>query len=685
MRSRLRLPIGVTAAALFGLLVVLAMLQYRWLGQISDADRDQRRSRLAHDAHEFAQDFDRELARAYLLFLGDPMGDALGDDVATRVAERYDHWQSTSAFPRLLKEVYAFTQTDDGKAELRRFDPGSRRFELVEWPASMSGWRDEIGSITQQQNEPGRGAIFVRRMAPVIWERVPAIVVPSQMFFFAAAVNPGGDSGSALANLARAVTSAVVPPSIGYSILVIDKEYVTRELLPALARRHFAPRAADSVNAGAADPPSPSGSGGTSLPLDFKIAIVARAEPNAAPVFQSTPSFAPAYDAKGDAAADLFQVRPQDFTGLIQEVRNFTITRHHIGAVGSRGVISTEPARPLSFVIQQSNGQGPVSRGANTSSTMRLTAAGSAPLWRVIAVHPSGSLERAVNAARTRNLIVSFSILAILGASMGLLVLTTRRSQRLARQQMEFVATVSHELRTPLAVIRSAAENLADGVIDDEQRIRRYGELMRTEGRRLTEMVEQILEIAGIQSGQRNFALRPVAVEPLVRNILSSCAALIERAGVAVELDIADGLPAVLGDEPALRRVFQNLIDNAIKYGASGGWVKIGAHAVNGSVAVSVADRGIGIEPAEQSKIFEPFYRAADVVAAQMQGAGLGLSLVRRIVVAHGGSVTVKSAPRSGSEFIVRLPATSPPAKPASDPVPDAAEANSAAAAPRYS
>ena len=115
--------------------------------------------------------------------------------------------------------------------------------------------------------------------------------------------------------------------------------------------------------------------------------------------------------------------------------------------------------------------------------------------------HSSGSLEAAVSSQRRRNLAISSSVLGLLGASMGLLVLATRRAQRLARQQMEFVAAVSHELRTPLAVIRSAAENLADGVVHDEAQIRRYGELMRTEGRRLTDMVEQILEFAGIQSG----------------------------------------------------------------------------------------------------------------------------------------------------------------------------------------
>ncbi len=148
---------------------------------------------------------------------------------------------------------------------------------------------------------------------------------------------------------------------------------------------------------------------------------------------------------------------------------------------------------------------------------------------------------------------------------------------------------------------------------------------------------------------------------------------------MAVDFDIPVDLPPVLGDEPALRRVFQNLIDNAIKYGAAGGWIGVSGRKSGSEVSVTVADRGIGIERADQARIFEPFYRAADVVAAQMQGAGLGLSLVQRIVAAHGGRVTVKSAPREGSAFTVHLPPrTSDPAsrarQPSDDrPLPDAA------------
>jgi signal transduction histidine kinase len=313
----------------------------------------------------------------------------------------------------------------------------------------------------------------------------------------------------------------------------------------------------------------------------------------------------------------------------------------------------------MSIVIQPGPGTGAAAgkstMGTRTTET-RLSASTS-PHWKLVVTHPSGSLEAAVSSQRRRNLAISSSVLGLLGASMGLLVLATRRAQRLATQQMEFVAAVSHELRTPLAVIRSAAENLADGVVNDEARIRRYGELMRTEGRRLTDMVEQILEFAGIQSGQRGFALRPVGIEPLLRDIVSASSALIEDAGLAVDFDIPDNLPSVLGDEPALRRVFQNLIDNAVKYGAAGGSISLSARRIGSEVGVTVADRGIGIDAADQSRIFEPFYRASGVVAAQMQGAGLGLSLVQRIVAAHGGRVTVKSALRQGSAFTVQLPA----------------------------
>jgi len=639
MWRRFRPPLAVVAAALLGLILLLAVLQYRWLGQISEAERAQRRATLAAGASEFAQDFDREITRAYLLFQADVPIEPPVDDAALagRFAARYDRWQATARFPRLLNEFYAFSEDEPGAnaqpgvAVLRRFDPPTRRLEPAEWPEAMRNWRDQLTVASWKDSSSSGNAFLIRRMPPAIWESAPAIVVPMPVIHFGES-KPGVRMAGAMS----------------YSLLMIDRDYVARELLPSLAERHFG-HPAEQGTAGA----------GAGLGLDFKVAVVSRATPNTF-VFQSSSSFAPALDAQADATADLFQVRTQDFLQLAAEVRRFTtlVAPHGPSAVAGTARLSVTEmteSRPLSVVIRPGPAAGAVG-GTSTRTETRLTAS-SSPHWKLVVTHPSGSLEAAVSSQRRRNLAISSSVLGLLGASMGLLILATRRAQRLAKQQMEFVAAVSHELRTPLAVIRSAAENLADGVVHDEARIRRYGELMRTEGRRLTEMVEQILELAGIQSGQRGFALRPVGVGPLLHDIVSASSALIEDAGVVVDFDIPNDLPPVLGDEPALRRVFQNLIDNAIKYGAVGGSIRVSARKSGSEVSVTIADRGIGIDAKDQTRIFEPFYRAADVVAAQMQGAGLGLSLVQRIVVAHGGRVTVTSVPREGSAFTVQLPA----------------------------
>jgi two-component system, OmpR family, phosphate regulon sensor histidine kinase PhoR len=136
---------------------------------------------------------------------------------------------------------------------------------------------------------------------------------------------------------------------------------------------------------------------------------------------------------------------------------------------------------------------------------------------------------------------------------------------------------------------------------------------------------------------------------------------------VSIELHVSSDLPAVAGDESALRRVFHNLVGNAVKYGAAGRWVGLQAHATGTHVEVTVSDRGIGIPPADQERIFDPFYRAPDVVAAQIQGAGLGLSLVKRIVDAHRGRISVTSTPGAGSTFTVTLPVAASEAAEASD------------------
>ena len=255
----------------------------------------------------------------------------------------------------------------------------------------------------------------------------------------------------------------------------------------------------------------------------------------------------------------------QDFGSIAAEVRRFrtfatTSVRDGTDGrarrprgTGARSAFTAERARCRSSCSSRRRGDRALAlaRTPAAADAARSRSAG-AELAPAREASRRDRSKRRSTAARRRNLVVSSSILAVLGASVGLLVLSTRRAQTLARQQMEFVAAVSHELRTPLAVIRSAGENLADGVVRDEAQIRKYGELVRNEGRRLTEMVEQILEFAGIQSGQRGFALRPVGVRAVCcRTSSSRRRTLIEAAGSTVECDVP---PAICRRCSATRR-----------------------------------------------------------------------------------------------------------------------------------
>jgi signal transduction histidine kinase len=280
--------------------------------------------------------------------------------------------------------------------------------------------------------------------------------------------------------------------------------------------------------------------------------------------------------------------------------------------------------------------------------------------WTLRLQHRAGSLAAAVERARQRNLLLSFGILGVLVASVGLVMMNARRAERLAARQMDFVATVSHELRTPVAVIRSAAQNLSAGIVQDPAQARRYGEVIETEGRRLTDMVEHVLEYAGLSGKGRPPISRPVDAAALAREVVDTAVATSATA-LTFDLDVEPGTPAVMIDPDALRRALQNLVGNAVKHAGDGGWigVSVARDADARRVRLSVADRGPGIAPEDLPHVFDPFYRGRRAVDRQVQGNGLGLSLVKRIAEAHGGRVRVTSVPGEGATFTIAVPAAS--------------------------
>ncbi len=279
--------------------------------------------------------------------------------------------------------------------------------------------------------------------------------------------------------------------------------------------------------------------------------------------------------------------------------------------------------------------------------------------WQLVAQHPAGSLEVAVASWRRRNLAISLGLLAILAGSMALIFSGARRSKALAKMQMEFVAGVSHELCTPLAVINTAAENLADGVVENTEQMQEYGGLIRGQGRRLERLVDEVLLFTAGRFGLSGYELEAVDVATILAQSLSTSEANLHDAGFTVAKEIDENLPPIVADPAAAVTCIENLVGNAMKYSNSSKWMAIRACQSptdsKPEVRISVEDKGIGISSGDLAHIFEPFYRVQSVRDNQIRGVGLGLYLVKRMMEDMGGRVSVTSELGRGTSVVLHF------------------------------
>jgi len=254
----------------------------------------------------------------------------------------------------------------------------------------------------------------------------------------------------------------------------------------------------------------------------------------------------------------------------------------------------------------------------------------------------------------------NFIVLGILSALIIIgLVLTKHvvsKEVALAKLKSDFVSNVSHELRTPLALIRLYAETLELGRITTKEKKHEYYKIIRKESERLTGLINNILDFSRIEAGHKEYEFRETDIGDLVRNTLDSYRYQIEQQGFTLKEEIDESLPSVCVDREAIARALLNLMNNALKYSPNEKFLRVKLYRENGSVKLEVEDRGIGITSREQTKIFEKFYRTGDPLVHNTKGSGLGLSLVRHITDAHGGSIDVDSTPGKGSRFTLTLP-----------------------------
>jgi signal transduction histidine kinase len=592
----------VVVAGILGLLTLFVGLQYKWLTKVSVAERERMQKRVETDASRFAEDFNREMQAAYYNFQTGA-GDWKNSDW-TEFNERYDFWKSKTAYPELISSIYFFPRANESKP--LRYDPEKRVFEVTETTA-------DIESLRARLSTDGTKTVF---------EDSFAMAVP--VF--------EGDEHMKHVVLRRTPTDPPpifkMPENFGWVVVQLDGTVIKERIFPDLASKYFG--------------------------ADFKLAVTDKAGTNvftaggtptgadaSAPMFSMSPDNLLFFTSR-DAVPKIVRERGNGGVIVNQRVESHTFSRTEID--GKTGTFQLE--------LKQADGM----KSKPRATVMASSNGSSGDPWVLNVQHAAGSIDAFVTAERNKSFAIGLGIYLLLVGGILAIVLSAVRVRRFAQRQIDFVSSVSHEFRTPLAVIYSAGENLADGVAKENAQVSRYGELIKGEGKKLSGMVEQILEFAGANSGNRKYNFASANVAQIVEDAVAECRPLIESGGFTLETDLQEDLPAIQADRSALASAVQNLIANSVKYSNGSKWIRISARNGAGAIKIAVEDRGIGIRSDEQRLVFEPFYRAKEVVDAQISGNGLGLNLVKKIAEAHGGRVAVESEPGNGSKFTIELP-----------------------------
>jgi signal transduction histidine kinase len=266
------------------------------------------------------------------------------------------------------------------------------------------------------------------------------------------------------------------------------------------------------------------------------------------------------------------------------------------------------------------------------------------PAWHIAFYQPAGASPR--DAVRRQAAVFTGAFALLLAVIVLGLVASyrlVRRESEMARLKADFVANVSHDLKTPLSLIRMFGETLEMNRIADEPTRHEYYRVITRESERLTRLIDNV----------------PSPVEPVVQEVLEAFRHPLAQGGFKVDVDVEPDLPEVPMDPEAISQALGNLVDNAIKYSAERRRIAVSARRHGHEVRLSLEDEGIGIPPAETVRIFEKFYRVGRSETQGRRGSGVGLTLVKHIVEAHGGRVTVESRSGGGSRFTLHLPVAS--------------------------
>ena len=626
----------MSGAVLCALLLLTAGLQYRWINRLSEAEQQQRRALLETTLRNLRGEFDRSLRDVTQVFRRS-LGLAPNTDWEAQLNNIITQWVSDER-TSLLRAVSFAQLQKDGSVVFKRRTLTEVSFTETAWPTELAAYRTILAQGLRPTN--GRLPLTPRELAQDFAASQPLLAFqlvedPRREAELRAspklAERPGPpeetpDIEDRMATLSASPQLANLsgPQLKGWCFFELDATYLQKQLLPELIARHF-----NQNNRGDME--------------GFELALLTDQPPRA--LYSSTNALTPATInafARADAAVVLFTRRVE--TPAEGQPDNARPPQQP----------PPPPAPPRPGGAPPRNARERMPQDFKAPDFKAFDAAADPLAWRLVVKDATGSLETAIAQTRRRNLAAAFGVLLVLAASFALLLLAMRRVNRLAAQQLEFVAGVSHELRTPLAVIQSTSHNLAQGLVKDPLRVQQYGAAIQTETRRLTHQLEQVLAFAGIQSGRRLYDLHAVNVKELCERALATHPFAAES--WQVECELPNDLPPVQADANALESIVNNLLHNAHKYAAAGRWLRVSAQLIRNEIQLTIADRGAGIAAEDLPHLFEPFYRGQRVLASSVPGAGLGLSLVQRQLQAMGGRVTVKTETGAGTTFTLHLP-----------------------------
>jgi signal transduction histidine kinase len=277
--------------------------------------------------------------------------------------------------------------------------------------------------------------------------------------------------------------------------------------------------------------------------------------------------------------------------------------------------------------------------------------------WKVALFDKEGkSIEQLTGKEKQLYMMLFAGIIIVMLIGIIVMVRAVIHESEISRMKSEFVSNVSHELKTPLALIRLFGETLESGIVNDERKRQEFYSIIRKESERLTHLINNVLDFSRMDTGSKEYNFKEADIVEVVRSTLEAYKFHIRDNGFKIESELPDESITLKIDKDAISQVLLNLFNNAVKYSEEKKYILVKVCRNSNSALISVTDHGVGIPKEELKKIFDKFYRVSNAKTRETRGTGLGLTLAKHVIEAHGGEVQVESEPGKGSRFTVTIP-----------------------------